>query len=1334
MLQAAGGTLTINPTNAWSNAGTTEVQTGGTLNLMGTFSGLNTFTRSGGTYNVQGTWDLLGGSFDLATTGTLGSLTGTIKNGTLTGPGATLTSSSGTLDGVTIGDSMTSSGALQILNALKLGNGVNFNTGASDIYFASAANSIELAPGATAATLTRTGGYMYGNWGNNGGTVTIDSGVTLQGAGVLSQYYAGTWTNNGIIDGNDANGLTINPDTFVNNGTVKATAGTVNVSASNFAQSGTIELSSGSVFQRTGGFTNNGTLNGLGTIDVGTGNTLFNEGSISPGNTGSPIGTLSIIGNLSFGSTGSRAINIDLNGINPGEYDVLSVSGSADLIKGTLNLTGTGGTGSYPVITAGSLSNTFTTITSSSFTQTPTYTGNTLTLNITGANGSCMICTWDGGGSTNTNWSLAANWGSDLLPAAGATVTIGTGYGTTLYDITSLSLASITANSAIDILNGKALTVTGNANFGSSVNLAGNLTLNGPGSIHTLNLPSGGLLSGSGNLDITNSFTQAGGAITKSGGNLSITQASGALTLGNISTSAGVPGNITVNAAGDLTIAGSMNASGDGGGLVQLTSTGGNVLFSGTGSVTASGAGGKVTVNAQATGKNITSDTTNVVITAQDVILKADSGIHGPPAVNNGIYFLSINASNLDVKNANATTNWPQYAALIGSSSNMTVKDLDADTFAIQVGGSAGVSATNLSVQDGIVAPAWLTLMGNTSVTLNTPVTSSGYATFHAPIVTLNESVSASTVSFTTGTPVTVASGKSVTATDASEWGGIRFTSSTTTPGLTIGSTGSGLVIDPSLLGSSGNTFNAPTFAFDAGTGALAVNAALLSTNLSLKGGSIAIGAPITTTSTLTLDSTGNVTQTGDLHVAGLQLLGANGNHILTNINNTIGTLSGNTGSITLKNTGTLTNTANTVLWGSNSITLSSTAGIGASTSNPFFVITPSLDASSSSGSIWIQGHSSAQPQTISFTADAPGGSIWFNNYGGVTVAPGSRTYSVSAAPSGSVSLTANSPLTVTGSITGGSIMLAANGNTSNDALTLSGATLTVANGGTVSLTGGTVSQSGSTIKDVSNNPITPSLTQTLSSGGGGGGGTTTTPTTTTPPPTTTTPPPPTTTVTPPPPPPTTVAPPPSDTTTITTITTTSPPPPANTEPTTSVQLLPTPVVEAINTSVAVVQEQQQQQMVTATFAVINTTVTGAASVLDNPVTTLTQTTTTATSGEMPLLSPIIPPRIPEIARTSSLPTLTLPGGTIGGATGEFGAVDLGSSRSSSSTATGFGQSSFSSTGASQSGSSSSGSGSPSQSSENSSSGSAPSSSSSQSSENKDEKRQSTRPRVQQCS
>lgn len=140
----------------------------------------------------------------------------------------------------------------------------------------------------------------------------------------------------------------------------------------------------------------------------------------------------------------------------------------------------------------------------------------------------CSVCVWDGGGGSNYSWSYAANWTSDLLPAAGATVTIGSSYGTVLFDVNSLSLVSISASSPVTILGSKSLTLTDSSTFNSLLTINSSGTLNFSGASKVLTATGG--VSNAGTINLGGSSQvrlNPGGPAFNNSGVLNITSTNG---------------------------------------------------------------------------------------------------------------------------------------------------------------------------------------------------------------------------------------------------------------------------------------------------------------------------------------------------------------------------------------------------------------------------------------------------------------------------------------------------------------------------------------------------------------------------------------------------------------------------------------------------------------------------------------------------------------------------------------------------------------------------------------------------------------------------------------
>jgi autotransporter-associated beta strand protein len=169
----------------------------------------------------------------------------------------------------------------------------------------------------------------------NGGTLifdrsdTVTFGGTISGGGALVQAGGGTLILNGT-------------STF--NGPTAVTAGTLIIGDSTHSSAGVL-----------GGVTvsNNAIVGGYGTIG---GNLVASGGVVSPGNS---IGTLKVTGNYTQSASSKLLIEV-----SPTTNDVLAVSGTATL-GGTLAVSlaaGAYGTKSYAILTAGSVSGTFATV------------------------------------------------------------------------------------------------------------------------------------------------------------------------------------------------------------------------------------------------------------------------------------------------------------------------------------------------------------------------------------------------------------------------------------------------------------------------------------------------------------------------------------------------------------------------------------------------------------------------------------------------------------------------------------------------------------------------------------------------------------------------------------------------------------------------------------------------------------------------------------------------------------------------------------------------------------------------------------------------------------
>ncbi|MDD5332155.1 MAG: YDG domain-containing protein [Rhodoferax sp.] len=553
----------------------------GTLNLGGSFvtASLGTIAHAiGGVVNITGTLDNTGKTLDIGSagfgSGGLSSLSGStaaIKGGTvISGDGTTLSMiSNPDLYGVTLGNAtspnLTISGNFDVYNGLTLAGGANVNMGSGILWVNGAgAQAINVASGT--ATLTMVNGTLMQSTG--GQTLTLGSGLTVSGYGsIYGNYSAETINNNGTLDAN-VSGKTLSlsgsTTTFNNIGTLLASAGTLDASASVFNNNGTIKLASGGTFSRSAGFTNpaSGIIQGNGFINLGTA-TLVNQGIISPGATGSgSIGQLNITGNL----TNAGDINIDIGGLVPStQHDKLMVSGTATL-GGKLNVSNLASyapttTDSFNVLGAGSITGTFATVsTPPASTYATQYSSALAWLSLSPSALPSNINAWlpDADG----NWNVAGNWTNQALPTASNSVVIDRPSG--VYTVTAsygtLLAGSLMSNENL-LLSGGSLTVSGNSTLGANTTL-------GTGAVVNLNggATNKGTLSGVGSLTVG-------------------TSAAALLNQGTISP-AGMAVIGTLNIVGDLQLANSSNlkieVAGTATGQFDKLAVSGNVVNGGT--------------------------------------------------------------------------------------------------------------------------------------------------------------------------------------------------------------------------------------------------------------------------------------------------------------------------------------------------------------------------------------------------------------------------------------------------------------------------------------------------------------------------------------------------------------------------------------------------------------------------------------------------------------------------------------------------------------------------------------------------------------------------------
>ena len=156
------------------------------------YTHLDVYKRQGGDFGANG----------------LGTFTGTIKNGTLINTDVTpnfSASTGSTLDGVTLGSTLNFTGGSYMLikNSLLLADGITVNLGNRSFYWSTLNPTQELKAVSGNATIKAAGGYpIYAGYGGTGQTVTIGSGITLQGYGYIADSSVATIFNAGALVAN----------------------------------------------------------------------------------------------------------------------------------------------------------------------------------------------------------------------------------------------------------------------------------------------------------------------------------------------------------------------------------------------------------------------------------------------------------------------------------------------------------------------------------------------------------------------------------------------------------------------------------------------------------------------------------------------------------------------------------------------------------------------------------------------------------------------------------------------------------------------------------------------------------------------------------------------------------------------------------------------------------------------------------------------------------------------------------------------------------------------------------------------------------------------------
>jgi hypothetical protein len=406
-------------------------------------------------------------------------------------PGSTLSVASGHTLTQEVSATVTGAGLLNIGGTLNINGGIQSGSGATNIAVGGVVNiganfDLNARTLSNAGVVNQSGGnvrMLSGATVSNTGTWEIsgDQSFTASaGGGSIQNLQGGTFSKTG----GTGTSTIASPNSFSNEGSVSVASGVLSFGGS-FSQTGGVtmlnggNLGGGTVFAFSGGI-----LVGTGTI-VGT---LNNSGAtIRPAGAGSS-GTLSVTGTYSQSGTGKLAV--DVGGSDPGDSDLLSVSGTATLggalevafINGFIPAAGD----TIEVLSGATRVGTFGSTTGLQ-TLGAAYTTTSATLVRNGA-----VFTWDAGGGGDTDWHNPANWDLDFgVPGVldsvvidtAASVSLGQSVALASLDFSSGSLSGagiVTVNSGLTWSGGEiALAVTTGPSSTNSLGGSASMVLDG---------------------------------------------------------------------------------------------------------------------------------------------------------------------------------------------------------------------------------------------------------------------------------------------------------------------------------------------------------------------------------------------------------------------------------------------------------------------------------------------------------------------------------------------------------------------------------------------------------------------------------------------------------------------------------------------------------------------------------------------------------------------------------------------------------------------------------------------------------------------------------------
>jgi filamentous hemagglutinin family protein len=559
-------------------------------------------------------------------------------------------------------------------------------------------------------------------------------------------------------------------------------------------------------------------------------------------------------------------------------------------------------------------------------------------------------------------------------------------------------------------------------NGASNINIASNVFLSAGSSISGIN---SGSISLTANGDITapgvTLFANGGGNNT-SGADISLVSTAGSINVGRLDTAAfaGSGGAVSITAQNDITT-GEFRTYGNGNNGV-----GGSITVTAGGSITIADVNSTVGLSGNGNGSNLTLNSGNGNIILSGTTINTASGTNAGNVSLNGNVRLASSALTIRTTGAISSGNITFNNQLDGTSAGVQNLTLNPGIGTITFNGIGNnVPLGNLNLNGTGI----LQLAGNytfpNSYTFNKPINLIGNTTinsgntlaFNNPLSAgvNNLVLSANTINFAS----TVSSTGNLTLNAANS---VTQTGAISANGLELLGTGSYTLTNTAndITTLAGNTTGAISFRDSNGFNIGTVNTTV----------------GITTSSNLTLNAGGAVTQTEKISASGLELLGS-GSYALTNPTNDITTLAGNT-------TGSLNYTdSNSLMIG----TVGTTTGITTNGGN--IALTSLLGGINASAGTLNSSSTTGNGGAVTLTAPGDINTAQIDTFG--------QTNTSASTNGGAVSLTSNNgAINTTGTINsrssrgdGGAVTLTAPGDINTAQINTSAST----NGGAVSLT-----------------------------------------------------------------------------------------------------------------------------------------------------------------------------------------------------------------------------------------------------------------------------------------